>query len=70
MANEITTAAVPVAEETPAPVEHVAAPADPNSIEQALTMLAEAPVEEVPVVPAQRKDSETFEPLGTVGNCP
>ncbi|KDN83263.1 hypothetical protein [Kitasatospora cheerisanensis] len=54
--------------------EHTAAPADPNSIEHALEVLAEqpvaAPVEEQIEKPVKPKDDETFEPLGTVINCP
>ncbi|WP_033218029.1 hypothetical protein [Kitasatospora phosalacinea] len=69
MADETTTA-VPEAEQTPAPVEHTAAAADPNSIEHALEVLAEGQ----PPAPAVEKiepgDDDTFEPLGTISNCP
>ncbi|MFF0388803.1 hypothetical protein ACFYS8_08900 [Kitasatospora sp. NPDC004615] len=66
MADETITAA-------PA-TEHTAAPADPNSIEKALEVLAEqpaaAPVEKQIEKPIAPKDDETFEPLGTIINCP
>ncbi|MFD7729367.1 hypothetical protein ACFV6F_03125 [Kitasatospora phosalacinea] len=73
MADETTTAAVPEAEQAPAPVEHTAAAADPNAIEHALEVLAEQPVEQPAEVPVPAKDpegDEVFEPLGTVVNCP
>ncbi|MFJ1752133.1 hypothetical protein [Kitasatospora sp. NPDC088134] len=70
MADETTTAAVPGAEQTPAPVEHTADAADPNTIDNALQVLAEAPVEAPAEVPAQPKGDEVFEPLGTITNCP
>ncbi len=58
--------------------EHTAAPADPNSIEHALEVLAEQPVaapveeqiEEQIEKPVKPKDDETFEPLGNIINCP
>ncbi|RKE20920.1 hypothetical protein [Streptomyces sp. TLI_171] len=70
MADE-TTPAAPAAEQTPAPVEHTAAPADPNSIEQALEVLAEepAPATEQPAA-GDPKTDEVFEPLGSIGSCP
>ncbi|GAA2104632.1 hypothetical protein GCM10009759_40970 [Kitasatospora saccharophila] len=69
MADETTTA-VPEAEPAAAPVEHTAEAADPNAIEHALDVLAAGQ----PTAPAVEKiepgDDETFEPLGTVLNCP
>ncbi|MEV4556936.1 hypothetical protein AB0K51_08040 [Kitasatospora sp. NPDC049285] len=72
MADDTTTPVPVAAEATPAPVEHTAAPADPNAIEHALEVLAEqpaAPETELPVT-GDKKTDETFEPLGTVTNCP
>ncbi|MFD7640071.1 hypothetical protein ACFV4P_05425 [Kitasatospora sp. NPDC059795] len=54
-------------------IEHTVAPADPDALEKALEVLAGQPsapsVEQIekPVAP---KDDETFEPLGSVINCP
>ncbi|MEV7118619.1 hypothetical protein [Kitasatospora griseola] len=72
MADETTTL-VPGTEQTPAPVEHVVAPADPTAIERAFEVLAgqpTAPAVEQIEKPAAPKDDETFEPLGTIGSCP
>ncbi|WAL73651.1 hypothetical protein OU787_20305 [Kitasatospora sp. YST-16] len=70
MADETTTAAVPEAEQTPAPVEHIAAAADPNAIEHALEVLAEGQPAAPVVKSIEPGDDETFEPLGVIGNCP
>ncbi|MFB7948316.1 hypothetical protein ACFC6L_25745 [Kitasatospora phosalacinea] len=70
MADETTTAAVPEAEQTPAPVEHTAAATDPNALENALQVLAEEPVAAPAGAPVTEKDDETFEPLGSISNCP
>ncbi|MFJ5232545.1 hypothetical protein ACIQBJ_21955 [Kitasatospora sp. NPDC088391] len=68
MADDTTT--VPEAGQTPAPVEHTAAPADPNSIEHALEVLAEEPAPAAVPAVGQPKDGEVFEPLGSINNCP
>ncbi|MGW4691622.1 hypothetical protein ACWEO1_04480 [Kitasatospora cineracea] len=70
MADETTTAAVPEAEPTPAPVEHTADTTDPNAIENALEALAEQPVAETVPAPATDKPGEDLEPLGLITNCP
>ncbi|MFE1318882.1 hypothetical protein [Kitasatospora phosalacinea] len=70
MADETTTAAVPEAEQTPAPVEHTADAADPNAIENALQVLAEQPAPESVPALAGDKPGEDLEPLGAIVNCP
>ncbi|RAJ30395.1 hypothetical protein K353_06389 [Kitasatospora sp. SolWspMP-SS2h] len=69
MADE-TTITVPEAEQTPAPVEHTADAADPNAIEHALEVLAEGQPAAPAVEQIRTGDDETFEPLGSVTNCP
>ncbi|QKW21361.1 hypothetical protein HUT16_21890 [Kitasatospora sp. NA04385] len=69
MADETTTT-VPEAAQTAAPVEHTADATDPNAIEHALEVLAEGQPTAPAVEQIEPKDGETFEPLGTVLNCP